>query len=186
MKTGMFRTWVAGACISFALITLTASAGARSAANEAGSAMKDEVTVVNDAANPVPVAQVPVARFQDLISANSPENGNEACGTVPNLAGKVKIVQKIVIDAEALETLDGPNVYLLTTGEGNFLRTELPMVKRTDPLASSILDKWGGQVEGPLLAFESSEESRFVSICARNDAAVRAFVVGVIEDMPTP
>ncbi|HET9704753.1 MAG TPA: hypothetical protein VFP85_12005, partial [Vicinamibacterales bacterium] len=72
MKTGMFRTWVAGACISFALITLTASAGARSAANEAGSAMKDEVTVVNDAANPVPVAQVPVARFQDLISANSP------------------------------------------------------------------------------------------------------------------
>ena len=186
MGSRTVRTCVVGASVSVALILLTVSTGARSAVKEAASAPQFEVTVVNDAANPVPVAQAPVTRFQDLISARSPAGGAEDCGTVPHIAGKVKVVEKIVIDGDAPLALEGPNVYLRTVGQGNFLRTELNMVKRTDVPSSSV-NRWGGQVEGPLLAFgETAEEGRFVSICARNEAGARTFAIGVIEDMPTP
>jgi hypothetical protein len=141
--------------------------------------------VVNDETAPVNiqgfVANLPPVRFQELISAVETGEG-EACGAVVRIDGKRKVVEQVVIEAAPLQELTGPNVYLLVTGTGNLLRIETDLVRITDETPNGGRTRWGGRFEGPFLV--GNEPQHNLAICARNGTEVRAFAIGIIEDLP--
>ena len=184
METRRIGIVIGSVCTVLAIVGLTVNAGAAGGrgAQPGHNPNPLNVFVVNDEAAPVATTQVPPVRFQELLTAVS--DGNVECDTVENVEGKRKVVEQVVFEVETPEALTGPNVFLQVSGQNDFLRITVDLVQRTDD-TNPVVNLWGGRFEGPFLATgQPGEEGRFLGVCVRNNAVVRAFAVGIVEDLP--
>ena len=191
METRRIRLFVGGVCVALVIVgvTLKTVEGSRANAAQPENRPPTPVVVLNDENAPVAitgiVAKAPPVRFQDLLALSS-SDGSEECEGVPRIEGKRKVVEQVAFEVRAPDELTGHSVYLLAAGEGNLLRITPELVKDSDD-TSPFNDLWGGRFEGPFLVngqFLNEPGARFLSVCAKNHSQVRAWAVGVIEDLP--
>ena len=185
METRRIGIVIGSVCTVLAIVGLTVNAGAAGGrgAQPGHNPNPLNVFVVNDTAAPVTTTQVPPVRFQELLGAASTD-GSEECDSVENIEGKRKVVEQVVFEVDTPEALTGPNAYLLVSGQGNFVRIVVDLVQLTDG-TNPLINRWGGRFQGPFLATgQDAFEGRFLAVCVRNNADVRAFAVGIVEDLP--